>query len=99
MQPGSEAVVTVASEESFRPDEAEAVVQPPPLELGEPQLRLGAAGRRVDQLYQGPCARARPESEPRERSRPKFSRREARGELITSDVEGEERGGGGGVAR
>lgn len=48
------------------PDEVEAVVQPPPLELGEPQLRLAAAARRVHQLYQGP-----------------------------SDVEGEERGGGG----
>lgn len=48
----------------------EAVVEPPPLELGEPQLRLGAAARRVDQLHQGP-----------------------------SDVEGEERGGGGGLAR
>lgn len=48
------------------PDEVEAIVQPPPLELGEPQLRLAAAVRRVHQLYQGP-----------------------------SDVEGEERGGGG----
>ena len=48
------------------PDEVEAVVEPPPLELGEPQLLLAAAAGRVHQLYQGP-----------------------------SDVEGEERGGGG----
>ena len=36
------------------PDEVEAVVEPPPLELGEPQLLLAAAAGRVHQLYQGP---------------------------------------------
>lgn len=42
-------------DETLRPDEVEALLHPPPLELGEPQLRASAtAARRVHQLYQSP---------------------------------------------
>jgi hypothetical protein len=46
----------VRGDETLRPDEVKTLLQPPPLELGKPQLRASAtAARRVHQLYQSPC--------------------------------------------
>lgn len=84
-------------DETLRPDEVEALLHPPPLELGEPQLRASAtAARRVHQLYQSPCGKKKtpPRSEFIHHDR-LLRAWESEENARTSDVEREERGRGG----